>query len=228
MLKVTIPNAPISKPATSIGLINGRVRTWNKSTKTKNELREWLQKNLTAGQKEMIEKNPEVEIHVIIKYWMPIPASTRRVERRLMEWGLVPHVSKPDNSNMGKFHEDAVNGILWPDDRQIVKLYQEKEYSRWPRVEYFIKIKEPRMNDKMKAIYGHLSIDTVRDLCYVCSKLSPYLETLEHLENGDQECNLRNMSAMASVLEKLCLDHGEKLGTVCKKLRKLDAEKDEL
>lgn len=38
----------------------------------------------------------------------------------------------PDLSNMIKFYEDCLNGILWEDDRLIVEIYSFKIYAETP------------------------------------------------------------------------------------------------
>jgi len=40
-----------------------------------------------------------------------------------------PHVGKPDCDNLAKSVCDALNGILWDDDRQICRLVVEKWYA---------------------------------------------------------------------------------------------------
>jgi len=47
-------------------------------------------------------------------------------------------MSRPDLSNYVKFLEDALNGVVWMDDAQIVKLVALKDYSDNPRVELTI------------------------------------------------------------------------------------------
>lgn len=227
MLKVILEKNPQTKPATRFGLINGKVRTWNKSTKTRLEFRQIIWKGLSQSQRDQITKDPSKEVHVTIKFYMPIRKSASKEMKRLMSWGMIPHVHKLDVDNCAKFHLDLGNQLLWRDDNQLVRVNLEKEYSRNPRVEYFITLKESRMDDKMKAIYGHLSMETVKDLCQVCSQLQPYLEIVDHFEDMDKESHLQQMRKMGDILGVLCLNHAEKLNSVAKKLKKLDMEKDQ-
>ena len=43
-------------------------------------------------------------------------------------------ISRPDLSNVVKSVEDALNGVIWVDDSQIVQLHSSKHYSRVPYV----------------------------------------------------------------------------------------------
>lgn len=43
-------------------------------------------------------------------------------------------VGKPDLDNLGKLYADALNGILWKDDSQLVRMALEKRYGEIPGV----------------------------------------------------------------------------------------------
>lgn len=51
-----------------------------------------------------------------------------RPQRLLNKPGFHLHVVKPDCDNLAKAVQDACNGLLWHDDRQICKLVVEKRY----------------------------------------------------------------------------------------------------
>lgn len=72
-------------------------------------------------------------IKVEFKFWMPVPKYKRKQIMDEFETGLkVWHSMKPDMSNLIKFYEDALNGILWKDDSAIVSICGEKFYSLQP------------------------------------------------------------------------------------------------
>src|SRR5690625_167377 len=76
----------------------------------------------------------EGEISMIIKIYRDIPKSTTKRKRELYNAGLLRPVVKPDNTNYAKGIEDALNGIVYKDDSQIVDLTIQKYYSDDPRV----------------------------------------------------------------------------------------------
>ena len=76
------------------------------------------------------------ELKVCIEYHMPIPKSWSRT-KRLTSIGK-PHVSRPDLSNLIKFTEDALNGIVWRDDALIYELHCRKVYSDDPRTKFIV------------------------------------------------------------------------------------------
>lgn len=73
-------------------------------------------------------------LNVKISFGMPIPKSTTRTIRAQMIDGLMKHTKKPDVDNLIKSVLDALNGIAWEDDAQIVKVSATKEYSIEPYV----------------------------------------------------------------------------------------------
>lgn len=49
------------------------------------------------------------------------------------------HTTKPDNSNLMKFVEDAFNGVFWKDDSQICISHETKVYGEKPGIHIHIK-----------------------------------------------------------------------------------------
>lgn len=66
---------------------------------------------------------------------MPIPKSWSQKKRAQAISGEIKHTSKPDLDNLIKAVKDGLNGIVWADDAQVVRVVAEKKYSENPRVE---------------------------------------------------------------------------------------------
>ena len=58
------------------------------------------------------------EVRVSITCTAPAPKTTRR--------GCVPYTVKPDLDNVCKLVLDALNGVAWADDAQVVSIYANK------------------------------------------------------------------------------------------------------
>jgi Holliday junction resolvase RusA-like endonuclease len=68
-------------------------------------------------------------LEVYITAFFPIPKSTSKKNRALMlEDKLLP-TKKPDSDNIAKVICDALNGVAYGDDTQIVKLVVNKRYT---------------------------------------------------------------------------------------------------
>ena len=68
----------------------------------------------------------------------PVPASDTKImtERKLA--GIVPTVIKPDLDNVVKAVLDALNGVAWLDDRQVVTIEAKKTYAQQPGMHVMI------------------------------------------------------------------------------------------
>lgn len=67
-------------------------------------------------------------LRVIIDAWFPIPASTSRKQRAEMIAGHILPDKKPDIDNITKSILDALNGLAWEDDKQVVQISVSKRY----------------------------------------------------------------------------------------------------
>ncbi len=66
-------------------------------------------------------------------FHLPIPSGTSKVRRTQMLNGMVHHIKRPDTSNLVKFCEDCLKGIVMEDDSQVTVLLAEKIYSLTPK-----------------------------------------------------------------------------------------------
>ena len=74
-------------------------------------------------------------LNVIIDVYMPIPKSFSKKKYEQAFKGEIRPTVKPDCDNIAKNINDALNGIVYPDDKQITcltvnKFYSESEYVR--------------------------------------------------------------------------------------------------
>ena len=67
-----------------------------------------------------------------------IPKSMPKYKRVLVKEGKLYPIVKPDIDNVAKAILDALNGVVYKDDNQIVELYIKKLYSDHPCIEVTI------------------------------------------------------------------------------------------
>ncbi len=77
-------------------------------------------------------------LHMTIKAYFGIPKKDVRKTRNDKLLGKVRPTKKPDWDNIGKVIADALNGVAYDDDSQIVSADVIKLYSIEPRVEVMI------------------------------------------------------------------------------------------
>lgn len=124
-----IPGEPVAKA-------RPRVTKWGTHTPEKTVNYETLVKEMyaiTYGQTML-----EGELGIDIKLFFQIPKSTSKKKQELMEQGKIRPVKRPDLDNCMKIITDALNGIAYKDDSQIVQATASKYYSSTPRAEVYI------------------------------------------------------------------------------------------
>lgn len=70
-----------------------------------------------------------------VNIYRGIPKSESRKRAEKMEATIIRPTTRPDASNVLKSVEDALNGLAYLDDSQIIEILVQKYYSRTPRVE---------------------------------------------------------------------------------------------
>lgn len=76
-----------------------------------------------------------IPLKMRIRAYLGIPKSISKSRASLMCKGALRPLKTPDLDNIGKSIADALNGVAYADDKQIVQLAVEKWYSTVPRVE---------------------------------------------------------------------------------------------
>lgn len=91
---------------------------------------------LEAGR--VMEERDQLQgaLTVKIRAFMPMPQALAKHKAKgpLAEAGEIRPITRPDCDNMAKC-VDALNGIVWHDDAQVVSLTIDKFYSSRPRLE---------------------------------------------------------------------------------------------
>jgi len=134
LIEFTIPGNPVSQ---------GRPRAAKRGNKVimydPKESREYKEYVALIARQHAPKKPIEGALSVNIKIYRQIPKSTTKKDRALFLAGIKRPIVKSDTSNYVKGIEDALNGIIYKDDSQIVDLYAAKYYSDNPRVEISVK-----------------------------------------------------------------------------------------
>ncbi len=135
-LRFVIPGPPVGK---------GRPKLGNRRAYTPQKTRDYegLVKHAFASQCFVAPYGKGVPVCVIIFAYYPVPRSvTKKVAAQMLANKTRP-TKKPDFDNIGKIVCDALNGLAWLDDAQVVDGRVIKLYDEAPRVEVCIRaIKE--------------------------------------------------------------------------------------
>ncbi len=134
-LEIRVPITPVPKGRPRFRAFRGRVHTFTpaKTAKYEKEIADYY-KHISCN----FKFDRDQPICISIAFGMPIPKSAPKSRRQAMTEGILRHIKKPDVDNLAKAVLDALNGIAWEDDSQIVRLTAWKEYSTEPYVYMFI------------------------------------------------------------------------------------------
>ena len=125
-VRIEVPGDPVGKARprfTRTGRCYNTKKTKEFETRVANAF-------LNSGAKQFSESEP-LRIDIVAE--MPIPKSTTKKVLRAIEDGTVKHLKKPDIDNIVKAVLDGLNGIAFPDDKQIIMLSAFKKYSKEPK-----------------------------------------------------------------------------------------------
>ena len=110
------------KPIPWTSPVVGKFGTYSKHAAQKK-----VMQNIIASQ----YKGPLLKDRVIIQVEFRFcpPKSISKKLRQAMLDGMIPHIKRPDGTNLWKLFEDACTGIIWLDDNQVVEAVISKRYA---------------------------------------------------------------------------------------------------
>lgn len=123
---IEIPGKPIGKARPRFVRRGSFVGTYNPQETEEGRF-------LFEVQKQWRRPPLEGPLKVQFAFEMPIPKSTPKKKFAAIMEDKVQHTKKPDISNLIKFVEDCLNGVVWRDDSQIFCLTAIKFYFEKPK-----------------------------------------------------------------------------------------------
>jgi Holliday junction resolvase RusA-like endonuclease len=130
MIKITLPLPPVPWQAA----IKGRHGFYDPKEKEKRCARYYI--------KEQYDGEPLTDYVVIkLQFHFKVPKSFSKKKRELALAGEI-FPTRQDCTNMQKLYEDCLKGIVISDDRNVVKIFSEKEYSEKEEIIIFIQTLE--------------------------------------------------------------------------------------
>ncbi len=132
---VTIPIKPEPKLRPRFCRVGNHVNTYTPSKTAKYEKAicdYWRQATKN------FKYDREQPLIVNLGFGVPIPKSTPKYKVEQMINGTIKPTKKPDADNLAKAVMDALNGVAWVDDSQVVRVSIYKEYAKEPYVYIYI------------------------------------------------------------------------------------------
>jgi Holliday junction resolvase RusA-like endonuclease len=133
-IRFTIPGAAQAQQRAGATVINGHARMFEKA-----ESRNYKALVKLIADEVRPEQLITVAINLAVKVYRQVPKSMPKRKRELALAGSLRPTTRPDVKNIIWGIEDALNGIIWADDSQVVGYDGSgKWYSETPRVEVII------------------------------------------------------------------------------------------
>jgi Holliday junction resolvase RusA-like endonuclease len=98
--------------------------------------RRWEEDARQVARQVMGDRKPWTgALNLSVRFWLALPQSWPEWKRKAAERQTIAPTTKPDLSNLLKAVEDALNGVVWIDDAQVVGIASVKSYGSAPAVE---------------------------------------------------------------------------------------------
>jgi Holliday junction resolvase RusA-like endonuclease len=131
-IKFTIPGEPKGKGRPKFSRQGNFVKTYTPETTVNYE--NWVKICFREEGQKMLEG----QLRAVIDCYYAIPKSFSKKKREKALKGELRPTKKPDCDNIAKIILDALNGLAYKDDKDIVSCLIEKWYGEEPRVEVYI------------------------------------------------------------------------------------------
>ena len=126
-IKFSVPGTPVAK-ARARTFLDSRTGQYRSITPKKTASYEGDIKRFYQYETEGYTFQPGMPLAVeITARFVPVKSESKK-RRNLMLCGLLFHTKKPDIDNIVKSVMDALNGVAWHDDAQVVSILARKEY----------------------------------------------------------------------------------------------------
>ena len=127
ILAIHIPGMPVAKGRPRF-TGNGHVFTPKKSRDWETHA-SWCAREIMRGR---VPIGGPVTVEIIAVF--PVPVSWPKWKQDAAYTDQLHHTTTPDCDNIAKAAKDAMNGIAWVDDAQVVSLQVDKRYGQEPGV----------------------------------------------------------------------------------------------
>ena len=135
MIAFELPGDPIGWQRSGVRIVKPRFGKQFATIYTPAETRAYEKALAMVAKVAMRAKEPLLgPLRLTVTAFMPVPASWSRKKRDAALAGVVRPTVKPDWDNIGKIGSDALKGIVWKDDTQVVDGRVLKFYDERPRL----------------------------------------------------------------------------------------------
>ena len=129
-IEFTVPGEPVAKGRARAFIRAGKIGHYTPDKTANYESLVRLFASRAMGNKPLMTE----AVWLTVDAYFSIPRSWPVRKQQDAEVLKVRKISRPDLSNVVKGVEDALNGVVWVDDSQVIQILASKHYSRIPYV----------------------------------------------------------------------------------------------
>ena len=129
-VEFTVPGEPVAKGRARAFIRCGKIGHYTPDKTANYESLVKLFASRAMGNEPLMTKAVVLTVHAFFS----IPGSWSMKKQEDAEVLKIRKISRPDLSNVVKGVEDALNGVVWVDDSQIIELHSFKHYSYTPYI----------------------------------------------------------------------------------------------
>lgn len=134
MIVFTVYGEPVAQGRPRATVMRGHIKMYD--PKKSSDYKDYVR---LAASQHAPERLLEGPLSLQIRIFRPIPSHISKKKVEQAEAGILRPTTKPDTDNYVKGIKDALKGVIWKDDSQVVDLVASKYYGVRPRVEVTIK-----------------------------------------------------------------------------------------
>lgn len=135
-IQIIIPGEPVGKGRPRFSVVAGHAKAFTpKKTRDYEELIKWHYVQQNPGKR--FDKEDALSIFILAE--MGIAPSNSKTVQQQKRTGEIRPMKKPDADNIVKIVQDALNGLAYEDDVQIVESHIIKRYSDAPGLNILIR-----------------------------------------------------------------------------------------
>lgn len=224
---IEIPGDPIPKARHRYCVRDGHVVSYDPQSEAKQATRTILEARMAEAlnhdDKKIVMEASNLSrgkvFQVTLNFYLPLLKTSSMAERSRNLW-YGDCTTKPDIDNLVKYYLDCANGILWPDDRQIVCLNATKYYSQNPKtVIRIIGTNHMTLHESVNGILGIFQPDEFDQLTHdVEEGYANFVKmVMENLGEDQGDFRFISCTAAAMLLSMLADKYADKLAKIRKK-----------
>lgn len=137
-LKLTIPGEPCAQGRPRFSTVGGFVKAYDPA-KSRN-YKAFVKYIATHEAQKQGWRYTELPLSISVTAYLPIAASKSKKFKSAAIEGFELPTKKPDIDNLFKAVTDAMSGLLYKDDKQIVSAEIKKLYGEEPRLEVLLNV----------------------------------------------------------------------------------------